>query len=393
MTSRSSKIIAILFLVIIFLFGSTTLLKCTDVVKEVLDTKELFSKNDEIESQITKRFKSRYNWINLNGLFQKMVGTTIVRDPGGSNVYRLNNGQLMYNLKKQDMRGYAKHVNRIYLYAKEKGVDFLYVQLPFKIESNDEMPPGTVTHGNENADNLVKLLKEKDVPVLDIREKIQQENYEYSDLFFRTDHHWKPSTALWAAGLIADRVSADYGFQYSPKIYDIQNYHIKTYEDWFLGSMGKRTGYWYSGIDDFDVITPKFETSFQFWADSRSGVLERQGAFDQALLDQRKIKKKDYFDVNTYAGYTGGDYKLNVVKNLMVENNKSILLVRDSFSCAMMPYLALLPETLTTIDMRHYKEMSVAQYLDTCENDLLIIAYNPSAFSQKQFDFFHDEVE
>ena len=72
----------------------------------------------------------------------------------------------------------------------------------------------------------------------------------------------------------------------------------------------------------------------------------------------------------------------------MPENDRKVLLIRDSFSCTMLPYLALGAEDITAIDLRHYDEMALKDYLDENKFDIILIAYNPSIFSEGMFDFF-----
>ena len=95
--------------------------------------------------------------------------------------------------------------------------------------------------------------RNKSVPIN--REEIEKEGSDIPELFFNTDHHWKPSTALWAAGVISGKLSETVeGYSYDESIYDPDNYKTKTYKDWFLGSLGRRVGTLYGGVDDFDVI-------------------------------------------------------------------------------------------------------------------------------------------
>jgi len=387
MNSIKNKIIAILFLIIIFLFGSGTLLKCTSDFKSIIHSTGILHCKAEIENSIQENFKSKNNWININGLFQKCLGVTIIRESDGTDVYRLNNGQLMYSIAEKNMKDYAESIEELYRNVKKDNIDFLYVQLPFKIENDSVMPVGCKDYGNKNADKLIEYLSEKNVPYLDIRDSIKTAGYDYDSLFFKTDHHWKPSTAFWAAGIIAENLEEKYNFEIDQDKYDIKNYTIKTYKDWFLGSMGKRTGVWYGGTDDFDVIIPNFETDFDFDAYSSSGLEERNGDFENTMYKWEYINKKDYFNINTYAGYIGGDYKMNIIENYMATNDKNILLVRDSYSCAMAPFLTFAAKNLTTIDLRHYNEQSLIEHIRKNNYDIVIIAYNPSAFTEAQFTF------
>lgn len=389
MGKRRNRIIAVVFLLTIAIFGVGTLLKCENLIKKTIVEHKLFSKATEIEASVQENFKSRNNWINLNGLFQKIMGMTIIRDAGGTDVYRLRNGQIMYNLDEQDVEPYAVQLKKLYGFAQKNKMDFLYVQLPFKIQSDNEMPMGAKDAGNVNADELVESLKIKGIPLMDIRKEIKKQGYDYKDLFFNTDHHWRPKTALWAAGLICHELEISYGWEIDKDRLDMNSYNIKTKKDWFLGSLGKRTGAWYAGTDDFDIITPKFNTLYTFKAVSENGfVTNKTGDFSESLLKREFFEEKNYFNVNTYAGYTGGDYALNTVINHDAPNDKSILLVRDSFSCALMPFLTMGANKITTIDLRYYKKESLVDYIRRNHFDIIIVAYNPSAFTEKQFGFF-----
>lgn len=389
MNARNSKLIAAAFLLIIVVFGAGTVIKCCQQEKPLAESGNVRQMIEEAENRIQENFKSRNNWINVNGLFQRMLGTTVIRDAGGTTVYKLKNGQTIYGQNKRDVNYFVENLKNLYSLAQKQEMDFLYIQLPFKIESDDMMPLGVEEFANDDANELIRRLRQQSIPCMDIRESIREAGLKHDTLFFNTDQHWKPHAALWAAGLIAKRLKEDCGYSIDETLFDIRNYKIETKENWFLGSFGKRTGAWYAGVDDFDIITPEFETSYKFVARSRNGDrIKRKGPFSKALLKHAFLDKKDYFGVNTYAGYTGGDYARNTVLNYKAPNDKKILLVRDSFSCAMMPFLTMGAEEITTIDLRHYKKQSLADYIRQGDFDTVLVAYNPSAFTEIQFGFF-----
>ena len=101
----------------------------------------------------------------------------------------------------------------------------------------------------------------------------------------------------------------------------------------------------------------------------------------------KNIRKKDYFDLNTYATYIGGDYMINNVTNRLADNDCSVLLVRDSFSCAMQPFLCMNYRSVTAIDLRHFRKQSLYEHLKNHHYDMVVVAYNPSAFTKEQFGF------
>ena len=392
MRKVADRLTALLLAAIILVFGGGTALKVKGPVLDIVRNEAVTDMPPAIEASLTEKFKSRNNWINVNGLFQRLIGVTVIRDAGDIDVFRMSNGQLTYEYPDCDMEYAAEEVTGLSECAQENGAEFIYVQLPCKAYSDDLMPPGTHTYGYADSDELCDALKENGVRVLDLREEIEKEGFDIPELFFNTDHHWKPSTALWAAGVISEKLSDTVdGYFYDESIYDPDNYKKKTYKDWFLGSLGRRVGTLYGGVDDFDVITPRFDTDFHFYTESQAAdgkQKNRDGSFKKALMKLQYVKKKDYFSNLTYFTYLGNEYRLATVTNRLADNDKKILMLRDSFSCTLLPYMSLSAGEITAIDMRYHTKLRIKEYIRDNDFDAVIIAYNPSMFREDgAFDF------
>ena len=382
-----NRIIAVIFIICIFSIGGLTALRSGLVSEWAHSILGDFSKETivQTEASMDKSIVYRMKWINVNGLFKKYFG---VSGDLKKKWYRLDNGTLMYSLpyqSKTKLSGYADNVKALKDSLPE-GTELIYVQLPFKIESDEMLPAGAREYANDNQEFLLKALADRGVKTIDIKQHIYDEGLVYEDQFYKTDHHWKAEAAKWAADLISKRLSEETDWIYDADIYKDENFKIVHYDDLFLGSLGKKTGNWYAGVDDFDLILPKFDTDFDFWADSRSGIINRSGDFEHAILNKDNLKK-NYFAINTYATYTGGDFKENIVTNNLSGNHKKVLLLRDSFSCTLLPFLSLSCEQVTTLDLRHFKKMSAEDYIKENDFDVVLIAYNASAFTLKQFSF------
>ena len=382
-----NRIIAVLFIIAIFSMGGLTVLRSGQLPAWTKSIVSDFSKDNiaETESLMNKKMVFRMRWINVNGIFNKCFGVTADMK---REWYRLDDGRLMYTLDHQSSKKlarYAKHVEELKDSLPE-GTRLIYVQLPFKIENDEMLPAGAKEYANENVEVLLKELKNRGIETIDIKEHMKKDGLVYDDQFYKTDHHWRPQTAKWAAGVISQHLAGEMDWIHDQDLFEDDNFRFKHYDDQFLGSLGKKTGNWYAGTDDFDLIIPKYKTDFEFWADTEEGIIERSGDFEHALLDKKNMEK-NYFRINTYATYTGGDFKENIVTNHLSDNHKKVLLLRDSFSCTLLPYLSLSCEQVTTLDLRHFKKMSTADYVKEHDFDVVLIAYNPSAFTPKQFDF------
>ena len=157
------------FMTTIILFGGTTLLQSRGSILEVVRNSSISEIPQEIEAELTDNFKSRNNWININGLFQRMIGVTVIRDAGDIDVFRMSNGQLTYEYPDCDMTYAAEEVISLDRYVKEQGLDFMYVQLPCKAYTDEIMPPGTHTYGYADSDELISQLRARPIRLVMIK--------------------------------------------------------------------------------------------------------------------------------------------------------------------------------------------------------------------------------
>ena len=218
-------------------------------------------------------------------MFQKGMGKTADLE---KDWYRLENGMLMYSLRKdspEDLHKYADNVVELSRYVKKHGKNFLYVELPYKVQDEDEYPAGVPEYGNPNADEILKVLSSKSVHRMDVRDIMKDKNMKSTDSFFRTDQHWKPEIALWAAGEISKKLSqVDSEWKDHPEYRNLNNYRKEHYSDLFLGAIGKKIGSAYAGMDDFDILIPKFDNQFRYCMPKAKKTVERNGNFKTAFI-------------------------------------------------------------------------------------------------------------
>lgn len=275
---------------------------------------------------------------------------------------------------KATKKGLGETVNRVAKLnekARKSGTRFLYVAVPTK-EYYAEYPPNIEDYTKYNYDLFIKLLKSRKIPTYDCSNLLSESSY------FVTDHHWQPKSAFSVANAVSKELHGLYGFSYNRKYQDLKNYDVKTYKDYFLGSLGKKTGVGFAtpGVDDFDLITPKFDTEFTVSQPIKNET--KTGIFRDTVLDLSNMGEKDYFVKNPYATYSGGDFRLQIMKNEKNPDGKKILLVRDSFACAFAPFFALQTGELHTVDLRNFDyfvgdKVNVYDYIDEIKPDCVIV--------------------
>lgn len=343
---------------------------------------------ESAETALNEDLDQEHGFIQLYGGFQRLAGRRVLEDVNQSaRVVRLGNGTLNFSYLdpvSTDVAGLAASLNRFQDYLAGEGIPLLYVAAPQKVEAGaDLLPPGILDYNNENADQFLSLLAEHGADTVDLR-PLFEATEDYAAWFFRTDHHWKPEAAFYAWQYLTTILEEDYGISTDPVYTDEANYDQVVYEDYFLGSQGKRVGTLYAGTDDITEYIPKFETNFTYTCPFYA--IDRSGPFEESLLFPERVAEKDYFGGNPYTLYAGGDYPQATIVNHLNPDGKKIVLLRESFSCAFTPFLALSCSELTTIDLRYFSG-DLPETLSQLDPDLVIVLYCVSSLNTQ--DLFH----
>ena len=335
-----------------------------------LTYKNVLAFRGTLESQFNN-VRGKTNYIQLNGLAQRLMSRRVVDDADPSlRVVRLDNGYLTFLEQPRNVVAPAEQIAALRDHLQEQGINLLYVQRPAKICKYDpQLPTGVEDHTNENMDNLLDSLRAEGIDCIDLRDAMWEE-LDYYNAFFKTDHHWKPEAGLWAFGAVGRYLNENCAFDIDESLFDPDNYDVEIKEAWFLGSQGKRVGTAYAGVDDISLLTPKFDTALECSTPHKNE--HKSGDFREVMFALQHINKRDYFVLNPYAVYTGGDFPLQSFTNHLDEGGKKVLLVRDSFCCTFSPFFALGCAQLDNLDLRHYQG-SVKDYADETNPDIVII--------------------
>lgn len=322
------------------------------------------------------------SFINANGVVHKLLGQNLM-----NGVVKVSDGQLIIPVERFNVSKHAENLITFNKTLAKMNIPLLYVQFPSKTMSNDKrIPAGVEVYANENADDLLALIKAGGLQTFDLRENIAEQGISHPSLFFKTDHHWKPEGAFWAFGEIVDVLNERYDYGIDDFYTDPANYQKQVYKDWFLGARGKRVGQYFAGVDDISLISPKFPTEMSLSIPKHK--ITRTGSFSDAIFCMDRIKKKDYFSLNPYAAYIGGDYPLVVHKNPQAPCDKKLMIFEDSFTLPVQSFLSTCFTEIDVIDLRHYEKEALLEYIKVNEPDLVMIMYNNRSMSNRlMFEF------
>ena len=176
------------------------------------------------------------------------------------------------------------------------------------------------------------------------------------DIYFRTDHHWSPLGAYYAAQTFADAAGVDFK--------DLSTYKSETIEG-FVGTMYAFTGdaninndpedFTYYIPENYDKCkTDYFTTSFQ---------PDGSGNFFCGVGDPQH---------NAYLTFMGGDEQI-VKVTTNVKNGRKLMIVKDSYGNAVPGYLFGSFEEIYVVDMRYCDVNLVNLVKDNGVTDLAFV--------------------
>ncbi len=388
------QVTTLLFLAFIFLYGLVNAKKEVPLLWEkiqVFDWQqfELSDLIGQIETTIDENAAGRYVFIDAYGYIQKVLDK---HEESNFEVVKDTEGKLHYTYFANKIGDTTEIAERVYRYSgqiKEKS-PLLVVLPPEKyIEGHTQFPRGIpYSMTNETTDDFISKLDKFGISCLDLRDGLKDSGLDLSNVFFATDHHWKIETAFWASGEFCQWLNETYGEHLDEEGFysNLDNYNQIVYEDIFLGSMGRKTGRYYTGVDDFTLIYPAFSTNYKLTNTISEGMV-LEGRFEEALLATPVFRESSKpFETDIYMSYLYGNPAYTHIENLDQEDGIDICLIKDSFAVPFAAFTSLRCHTVDMIDPRFYEE----DYVDTVmekDYDYVIIMISPQNLVEEFFPF------
>lgn len=153
-------------------------------------------------------------------------------------------------------------------------------------------------------------------------------------IFFRTDHHWQPLGAYYAAQKFAEEAAVSF--------VPLSDYEECIKED-FCGTMYMYTGYLEelkTYPDTFYYYKPKNDYTISYYDGTFSNPQESTLFFDWAE------------GVNTYSTILGGDLNIAEIKT-DVGNGRTLVVIKNSYGNALVPFMVGSFEKIYVVDFRY----------------------------------------
>lgn len=326
---------------------------------------KVLAAEDDITKYCNDKFMFYRQLRQISSGFDALAGWELAYARTGGSTYTLKTGYDYQAVEAADLTSYADTLIRNRDIAKQAGTDFLYVQYPYRVDrENSQVPWGASSFENENADDMLELLRTAGVDVLDLRSGLPALGWQNDSGFYETDGHWTTRSGFLSAGIVAEYLNEQYAYAFDERFFDEANYSVERYS---VNS--------YAVKEEVEIFIPQFETDFCVADAYRSAAYE--GTFTDACFDMAKVDTEEYSSVLTAysSSRIRNSYLFEYQNRKTTNNDKRILIASDSFSWHLIPYLALDVEYIDYV----YK-MTPAQleyYIAKLQPDMVIVMDKP----------------
>lgn len=347
----------------------------------------------KLEASINEQAFGKFWFLDAYGAAQKLQGKNELND---FEVVKAKDGSLHYTHFSdgpEEKEELIEALNELRLEVEDDDTKFFYVMTPDKyIPGYTEFSRGLpYNYANENADLFLKGLKKNKINSIDLREHILNSDLEKSELFYKTDHHWKIETAFYAFTCLVEELGKYYKFK-EPIIEEamnLDNYNKVVYEKAYVGSMARKTGAYYGEVDDFTMLYPKFPTEYRFTATTNNNHYKTAGKFEHALMSMVPFTYTgSHYDpqADKYSSYLYGNQGIAHIRNKNVKGPK-VLIVKDSFMVPVAAFLSTVCSDVYLVDVRYY-DGNVTEYVKSKKNlDFVMVSYTPQDLVEEFFLF------
>ena len=313
----------------------------------------------DFETFLTDQFPLREFWVSVKSDSERWL-----QKKENNGVYFAKDNSLIERFDAPDMEKSKQNLQFIAEFVQRITLPVRVAWIPTAAEIQTEKLPNYASPYNQ-AEYVETLLQDVKNSEAYIGSQVWKDLYDHAheQLYFNTDHHW---TALGAYRFYQTLMPL-LGIQ--PLSEDA--FQRKVMSSDFFGTLDAKAGGGYAKADEIErwdyaeeILAPSFEVSIP-----DSNYLGDSFYFPERLQEKDK-----------YTYYLDGNHALTIIHNSNIPQGKRLLLIKDSFSHALAPFLAYHYSEIHLLDLRYYNR-SVDDYITEQEIDEVLVLYSARQFA------------
>lgn len=305
---------------------------------------------------IADHFPFRDTWITVKASCEYVAGK---RNSNG--IYYGKDGQLFPQFHPPDYSRLEQKIDWINNWSASVPYPVSLCLIPSASDiQQDRLPTHT---GSSEEEDAIQFCYEKlsGPQSIDLRPALIEHQNE--NIYYRTDHHWTSYGAKLAFDALQNHL-------YSAHNFDTSTLIGTTVCDDFYGTSYSTSGYTWVNPDSIETYIDGNSASVESF---QTGV--QNEPVKTGLYDETKLNGKD-----KYSYFLGGISPLIHIHNSALSPS-SLLLIRDSYSDSIAPFLSQSYSDIYLVDLRYYKD-SIQQFIQEHPVNEILVMYSMKNFAE-----------
>ena len=344
--------------------------------------------------QVKARIQSLNNAINLsllgkdwfekrNAALQMGLGKQMLSF-GGTTMVKLKTGQLYDVQSDTDVRNDLETMRKLKRKLDEKGIPMVYAYAHSELYEDNLLPVGVEDYNNKVADDIVKGLREMGIVTIDSRQVYRDHGLTMENAVYRTDQHWSILTAFTVYGEALKALNESGAMHMDEAMAEMDNFDLEVRKGVHMGDVGARVGQGVIESDDFQLITPKFDTHITQRisqpTSAGGGFEERTGTFQEAVMYREKLEGEGAS--NRYDTY-GLHRELTYFTNEDAPQGR-LLILKDSFGTPVSSFFSLAAREVCALDLRKGR-LTAEEIIDQFQPDAVLVVYCQEMMRERNY--------
>lgn len=315
--------------------------------------KSLFSGDytSKFETYTTDQFTFRDEWITLKAASELALGKQENND-----VHLCENGTLIEGFKRPENSVLDSNMSALNTLVGNTDAKVYFALIPDKSDLYASLLPKNAPNDSEK-EVIDYCYGQSNATNVDMYSALSAHTDEY--IFYRTDHHWTSLGAYYGLSALAESMGLP-----CPALDSYTDRHVVSEE--FYGTTWSSSGFSWVDPDTMEIFVNAPEglkvTSYP------------QGSpVEGKLYDFSFLEKKD-----KYSMFMGGNCPMHVIETGN-EDKPSLLILRDSYTDSLIPFLLDDFSEIHVLDLRYYRA-SLKAYIEQNDFDNVLVCYSVSNF-------------
>ena len=306
----------------------------------------------DFETYTTDQFVGRDLWIALKSSSERILGKHENND-----VYFCDQDTLITRFDQPDAAKVSENVNYVNSFVENVDIPVTFSLIP----TQACIWAGRLPDGAPNA-SQTGLLDQAQSAVsgatwADLYSPLWEHKDE--DIFYRTDHHWTSLGAYYGYTALMEAMGV------TPEPLG----EAVTVSEDFNGTLYSSSGvHW---------LTPDTMERYVDGEGITVTVNDGMSLSTHGLYVEENLAGKD-----KYTYFMGGNNPLYIIRNPNAATDETLLVVRDSYSDSLIPFLTQYYSEIHVIDLRYYR-VPVAAYAESMEADAIFVCYSVENFQKE----------